>query len=92
MQRHKSAMKAARHAEKRNQINAASSTRVRNTVKQVRKAIDEGNVETAQASLPKMVEVLDRMARRGVVHRNKAARLKSRLVRKVNTAGRKAAE
>ena len=88
MQRHKSAMKAARRAVKCNQINSANSTRVRKTVKLVRKAIEEGNVETAKATLPKMVEILDRMSLRGIIHRNKAARLKSRITRQVNAAGK----
>ncbi len=85
-------MKAARAAVKRNQINSANSTRVRKAVKQVRKSIEEGNLDAAKTTLPKMVEVLDRMARRGVVHRNKAARLKSRLTRKLNSSAKSAAE
>lgn len=84
MQRHKSAMKAARHATKRNQMNSANATRVRKTVKAARKAVEEGNQAEVKTALPFMVEMLDRMSRRGVVHPNKAARLKSRITRQAN--------
>ncbi len=77
-------MKAARHATKRNQMNSANATRVRKTVKAARKAVEEGNQAEVKTALPFMVEMLDRMSRRGVVHPNKAARLKSRITRQAN--------
>ena len=52
---------------------------VRTYVKKVVNAIDEGNYENAAAAYSKAVPVIDRMADKGIIHKNKAARHKSRL-------------
>ena len=52
---------------------------VRTYIKKVQAAIDEKNAEAANAALASAIPVIDRMAARGILHKNKAARHKSRL-------------
>lgn len=71
--------KRARQAETRRQRNANQRSMVRTTIKKVRGAIAKGDAEGAAAALDAAVPVIDRMANRGIMHRNQAARHKSRL-------------
>jgi small subunit ribosomal protein S20 len=74
-----SAKKAARQATKRRAHNMTQRTALRTAVKNVRKAIASGDKNAAAATLEKSRGVIDRMASKGIVHRNAAARYKSRL-------------
>lgn len=74
-----SAKKRARQAENRRQHNASLRSMVRTSIKKVVRAIEAKDVETAQAALVAAVPVIDRMADKGILHKNKAARHKSRL-------------
>ena len=56
---------------------------MRTKLKQVTAAIAKGDKGAAEAAYNEAVPVLDRMATRGVIHRNKAARHKSRLARQI---------
>ena len=73
------AAKRARQAEKRRQQNASQRSEMRTQIKRVEKAIARGNKEKAEAAYKEAVPVIDRMADKGLVHKNKAARHKSRL-------------
>lgn len=75
----KSAIKRARQSEKRRQHNASARSYYRTFVKNVVKAIASGNYEEAQAAFSAAQPVLDKAAGKGIIHKNKAARLKSRL-------------
>lgn len=77
--RTKSGLKRKRQDQVRRLRNRAVRTRVRNAVKALRQAIGTGEVKTVQALLPKTVSVIDVGVRKGVFHKNTAARLKSRL-------------
>ncbi|WP_339668595.1 30S ribosomal protein S20 [Dasania marina] len=77
------AKKRARQAEKRRQHNASLRSMVRTSIKKVLAAIDGGNAEEAQTAYVAAVPVIDRMADKGIIHKNKAARHKSRLNAKV---------
>jgi small subunit ribosomal protein S20 len=81
MARHKSALKAARHSEQRRQTNKSNRSRVKTVIKDSRAVVKSGTPEERNAALPGLYSVLDRMGRRGVIHPNKAARLKSRISR-----------
>lgn len=81
MARHKSALKQARHSLKRLAINKANRSRVRTIVKQTRALIAAGDPQAAKPALPELYSTLDRMARRGILHKNAAARLKSRITK-----------
>ncbi len=73
------AKKRARQAEDSRQRNASQRSAMRTSVKTLQKAIDAGDKEQASAAYKAAVPVLDRMARKGLVHKNAAARSKSRL-------------
>jgi small subunit ribosomal protein S20 len=73
------AKKRARIGEKRRTHNASLRSLVRTRIKQVVAAIGSGNVEEARDAYARAVPVIDRMADKGIIHKNKAARHKSRL-------------
>ena len=72
------ARKRVRQAEKRRQLNASQRSMMRTRVKRVFAAIGAGDKAQAQAAFSEAVPVLDQMARKGLIHKNKAARYKSR--------------
>ncbi|MDH3993732.1 MAG: 30S ribosomal protein S20 [Gammaproteobacteria bacterium] len=73
------AKKRARQAEKRRTHNASLRSLVRTNIKKVNAAITSGNAEEAQAAYASAMPVIDRLADKGIIHKNKAARHKSRL-------------
>lgn len=73
------AKKRARQAEKNRKQNAAQRSMMRTSVKKIVYAVRDGNKEAAEAAFKAAVPVLDAMARKGIIHKNKAARYKSRL-------------
>ena len=73
------ARKRARQAEKRRSHNASLRSLVRTNIKRVVAAIAAGDAEQARAAYDQAVPVIDRMADKGIIHKNKAARHKSRL-------------
>ena len=77
------AKKRARQSEKRRQQNTGMRSMVRTYIKKVVAAIASGDQEKAQAAYQEAVPVIDRMADKGILHKNKAARYKSRLNTKV---------
>ncbi len=79
----KSAKKRARQAEARRQHNASRRSMMRTYLKKADAAISAGDKEAAQATLISVSSVLDRAANNGLIHKNKAARHKSRLAAKV---------
>lgn len=81
-----SAKKRARQSEKRRQRNASARSMLRTAIKKVVKALEAGDFEGAKAAFAQAEPVLDRYAARGLIHRNKAARHKSRLMQKIHGA------
>jgi small subunit ribosomal protein S20 len=75
----KSAEKAARQAEKHRERNVALRSRMRTAVRNVTTAIAQGNKESARTSYTAAVPVIDSLVSKQIIHRNKAARHKSRL-------------
>jgi small subunit ribosomal protein S20 len=73
------AKKRARQAEKRRTNNAGLRSLVRTNIKKVNAAISSGNAEDAKTAYDNAAPVIDRMADKGIIHKNKAARHKSRL-------------
>lgn len=73
------AKKRARQGEKRRTHNASLRSLVRTNIKKVNAAISAGNAEEAQAAYASAMPVLDSLADKGIIHKNKAARHKSRL-------------
>lgn len=56
---------------------------MRTKIKQVRKLLDEKNVEAAEALLPEAYSIIDRAAKWGIIKKNTAARYKSRLAQRL---------
>lgn len=75
----KSAIKRARQNIKLRQHNASARSMLRTYVKNVLKSAAAGDVEAARAAYTKAQPVIDKAAGKGLIHKNKAARLKSRL-------------
>jgi len=73
------ARKRARQATKRREHNVSLRSRLRTAIKQLRKIIDSGDKNGAQESYSKAVSTIDSIANKGIIHKNKAARHKSRL-------------
>ena len=71
--------KRAVQAEKRRKHNTSFRSMVRTYIKRVDAAISSGDAEKARNAYADAVPVLDRMADKGIIHKNKAARHKSRL-------------
>jgi len=75
-----SAKKRARQAEKHRQHNASLRSMVRTYIKKVYTAIAAGEKAAAEALFTKAQPIIDRMASKNIIHKNKASRHKSRLV------------
>jgi small subunit ribosomal protein S20 len=78
----KSARKRIRVAERRRERNKPFRTAARTFVKKAEVAIAAGDADVAQAATLEAISVLDRVASKGVIHKNNAARRKSRLMAK----------
>ncbi|MGQ0522201.1 MAG: 30S ribosomal protein S20 [Betaproteobacteria bacterium] len=74
-----SARKRARQSEKQRQHNASLRSELRSAVKDVKKAIEAGDKAAAGSVLQRASSVIDSIADKNIIHKNKAARHKSRL-------------
>ena len=79
----KSAKKRARQTIVRNERNVSQRSMLRTAVKKVIKAIDANDAAAAAAAFNSAQPILDRFAARGLIHKNKAARHKSRLTARI---------
>jgi len=77
--RTKSALKANRQNVKRREHNRQLRSRLRTALKAIRAKLDAKDLDGAKAALKSTVSIVDKMATRGIIHRNTAARYKSRL-------------
>lgn len=89
MPNHKSAEKRMRQNERRRVINRSNRAKLRTAVKKLRTALSGSNKTQAAAVLPQTISELDKAVQKGVLHRNAAARHKSRLTARVNQAAAK---
>ncbi|MBP8790357.1 MAG: 30S ribosomal protein S20 [Breznakibacter sp.] len=81
MANHQSSKKRIRQIEKRRAHNRYYAKSARNAVKDLRHTTDKA---AAQDLLPKVASMLDKLAKKSIIHKNKAANLKSKLARLVN--------
>ncbi len=79
-----SAVKRIRSSERRRRINVIHRSRARTFVKKARRLIDAGQLQEAEAMAQQAASALDKAAQKGVIHKNSAARSKSRLRRQLN--------
>ncbi len=80
----KSAKKAIKVQERRRQRNQVIKSKVRTSLKRARSVMAEGS-ENAGALVLKAVSELDKAVSKGIIHKNQAARKKSRLMKKLNS-------
>ncbi len=85
----KSAEKRARQATARRARNVTQRSQVRTSIKQVVTAVQDGAKDKAAEALKTAVPVIDAMARKGIIHKNKAARHKSRLNKRIKALAAK---
>jgi small subunit ribosomal protein S20 len=77
--RTKSALKANRQNVKRREHNRQLRSRLRTALKAIRASLDAEDVDGAKVALGQTVSIVDKMATKGIIHRNTAGRYKSRL-------------
>ncbi len=79
MANHFSALKRARQTESRTVQNRANKSRLRTTLRSFREKLAKGDAKAASAAYANTVSAIDKAIRKGIIHRNAAARYKSRL-------------
>ena len=81
MANHKSSLKRIRQEEKRRLHNRYYAKTMRNALKNIKMINDKS---AAQQKLPEVVSIIDRLSKKGIIHKNKAANLKSGLMKRIN--------
>lgn len=89
MPNHKSSEKRVRQSEKRRMVNKSNRGRLRTSIKKLRTALSAGKADELNTLLPATISTIDKAVQKGVLHRNAAARYKSRLTTRVNQANAK---
>ncbi len=84
MANHKSAKKRIRQNTKRRAINRSSRSSLRTQIKKLREAIETGDKQASSQELQPTISIIDKMVNKHILHKNTAARYKSRLTRHVN--------
>ena len=77
--RTKSALKANRQNIKRREHNRQMRSKLRSALRSIRTMLDKKDVDGAKTALNQTVSIVDKMATKGIIHRNTAARYKSRI-------------
>jgi small subunit ribosomal protein S20 len=86
MPNHKSAEKRVRQSERRRANNRGNRAKLRTSIKKLRSTLSANDKAQASTLLPQTISEIDKAVRKGVLHRNAAARHKSRLTARVNQA------
>lgn len=82
----RSALKRIRSSRRKAERNRCVRSTTRTCIKKARLLIDQGNFEEARVAVNQAVRALDKAAEKGIIHRNNAARRKSRLMQYLNKA------
>ena len=82
MANHKATKKDTRQASKRRERNRYYGKTTRNALRELRAT---GEKAAAGERLPEVISMIDKLAKKGVIHKNKASNLKSKLSKRVNT-------
>lgn len=85
MANHSATKKDVRQSRKRNERNRYYGKTTRNAIRDIRALEDK---TTAVGKLPEVASMIDKLAKRGTIHKNKAANLKRKLALKVNALGK----
>ncbi|MEP6674299.1 MAG: 30S ribosomal protein S20 [Ferruginibacter sp.] len=81
MANHAATKKDVRQSSKRNERNRYNGKTTRNAIRDIKAVTVK---QEAEGQLPVVASMIDKMAKRGIIHKNKAANLKSKLAKKVN--------
>lgn len=81
MANHKSALKRSRQSEKKKEHNKYYEKTTRNAIKKLRSS---ANKQEAESMYNKVASMLDKLAKKNIIHKNKASNLKSSLKKKIN--------
>lgn len=84
MPNHKSAEKRVRQTAKRNAVNTSNKSRLRTQIKKLRTALAAGDKAQSTELLTPTISIIDKAVNKGILHKNTAARYKSRLTSHVN--------
>lgn len=84
MASHKSALKAHKQSVVNRDANRQARTRLRSSLKSIRKALTDGDADGVKGRLNETVSLIDKMAKKGVIHDNAASRYKSRLAKRLS--------
>jgi small subunit ribosomal protein S20 len=79
--RNKSALKANRQNVKRREHNRELRSKLRTGLKGIRESLDDKNADGAKAAVKTLQSLVDKMATKGIIHRNTASRYKSRMAK-----------
>ncbi len=85
MANHVSALKRARQTERRTLVNRMRRTRLRHQIRALRRCLEQQDLKSAEALLPKTFSMIDRSAKWGLIKPNTASRYKSRLHARVKS-------
>jgi small subunit ribosomal protein S20 len=85
-----SAIKRIRSSERKRKINQVHRSKARTYVRRTRRLIAAGQLDEAEVMALQATSALDKAAQKGVIHKNNAARRKSRLMRQLNQAKQQA--
>ncbi|MBX3283668.1 MAG: 30S ribosomal protein S20 [Acidobacteria bacterium] len=85
MANHKSAEKRVRQTTKRNAINRSNRSELRTSIKKLRAAVTASDKSGATELLTPTVSLIDKAVNKGIIHKNTAARYKSRLTKHTNS-------
>jgi len=81
----RSAVKRQRQNEKRRRLNRARKRALKTAVKQIKTNIAAGDKEAARSHIPQLSKAVDKAALHHTIHKNKASRIKSRLIKRVES-------
>jgi len=87
---HASALKAHRQSLKNREHNRQFRARLRGALKNIRAAIDGNDMAAAKNALKQTISLIDKMASKGIIHRNAAGRYKSRLSSRLSSKSKAA--
>lgn len=83
MANHQATKKDVRQATKRRDRNRYYGKTTRNAIRDLK---DTKDVKEAEKQLPEVISMIDKLAKKGIIHKNKAANLKSKLTRRTQSA------
>ena len=87
MANHFSALKRTRQTTRKTAVNRANTSLLRTSLRKLKTALTGSDKTAAETSYKEIVSVLDKSAKKGVIHKNTASRYKSRLAARVKAVG-----